>query len=39
VNDCDLLAEFFDLRTALPFDALSEGDPFELSGSYLVREN
>jgi len=25
--------------TLLPFDALNEGDPLELSGSYVVREN
>jgi len=25
--------------TPLPFDAFNEGDPLELSGSYLVREN
>jgi len=25
--------------TPLPFDALNEGDPLEISGSYLVREN
>jgi len=24
---------------AIPFDAFTEGDPLELSGSYLVRKN
>jgi len=27
------------LHTSLPFDAHNEGDPLELSGSYLVWEN
>jgi len=40
VNDCDLLAGFSDfLPTLLPSDALNEGDPLELSGSYLVLAN
>jgi len=40
VNNCNLLARFFRLLpTPLPFDALSEGDPLKLSGSYLVWEN
>jgi len=36
VNDCNLLAAFSDFY---PTDALNDGDPFELSGSYSVWEN